>query len=46
MLMSIEVNNKTSSLKQLSHSGGIQFLGSAKGVLPIGILVDVDLVGA
>jgi hypothetical protein len=36
MLSIIGVNNQTSSLNQLGGAGGIRFLGSAKGALPIG----------
>ncbi|KAJ2912777.1 hypothetical protein MD484_g7634, partial [Candolleomyces efflorescens] len=36
MLSVIGIHNETSSLNQLSAEGGIKFLGSARGVLPIG----------
>ncbi|KAJ2926298.1 hypothetical protein H1R20_g10798, partial [Candolleomyces eurysporus] len=36
MLSVLGINNETSSLDQLGGKGGIRFLGSPKGVLPIG----------
>ncbi|KAJ2913779.1 hypothetical protein MD484_g6642, partial [Candolleomyces efflorescens] len=36
LFQAIGVRNETSSLSQLGAKGGIRFLGSAKGVLPIG----------
>ncbi|RXW15817.1 hypothetical protein EST38_g10037 [Candolleomyces aberdarensis] len=36
MLSVLGINNETSSLDQLGGEGGIRFLGSPKGVLPIG----------
>ncbi|KAJ2926289.1 hypothetical protein H1R20_g10800, partial [Candolleomyces eurysporus] len=36
MIESLGITNETSSLSQLGVEGGIRFLGTAKGVLPIG----------